>query len=455
MLSLPVRQDLRQLFMLTIPILITQICQSGLSLVDTLMAGQVSALDLSGVAIGAGLWMPAYLLAIGVLIATTPLLGEAIGQQRPQDIPFITQQSLWLALLTGIVGFLLINQLHYLFDYMGVPGNIQPIAKEFIFGISLGFPAVCIYTSLRCYTESLKQPVVVMVISIIGLLLNIPFNYAFIHGVPSIGLPALGGAGCGYASALTLWVDFLLLMGYLIGSKNPIFAKPRFFHQFSRPSLSQLSNQLRVGIPIGMAIFFEVSAFSLASLIISPFGEIAVASHQVTLTISSQMFMLPFSVSMALTIMVSNRFGAKDYQGLLRIKLLGVMVASGLALMTICLTVIFHQQIPRLFSDNAEVIAQASVLLWFATLYQLFDAWQVNFAGMLRGIQDTTLPMFITLFCYWCVAIPLGTYLVRFVGMGSKGVWIALVMALGLASVLLGARVLQQQKILKQNWNII
>ncbi len=456
--SSKVQQDTKQLFKLTLPILLTQICQSGLSLVDTIMAGQVSALDLSGVAIGAGLWMPTFLLLVGVLLATTPLIGEAIGQDRQDKVPFITQQSLWLALIIGLVGWGVVNQVHYLFTPLGVPMNIQPIAKAFIFGISLGLPAVCLYTTLRCYTESLGKPMVVTVISVLGLLLNIPFNYLFIHGsaaVPALAwlnIPAMGGAGCGYASAVTLWASLLMLVAFLSVSKQADFAATRFFRKFSSPKLSQFATQLAIGIPIGLSVFFEVSAFSLASLIVSPLGEIAVASHQVAITISSQLFMFPFSVAMALTIMVSNRFGAKDYPALKRIKIIGLVVATSIALISIVLMVIFNKQLPSLFSENPAVIEQAAMLLWFATVYQLFDAWQVNFAGMLRGIQDTTVPMFITLFCYWGVAIPLGSYLVRFAHLGVKGVWIALVTALGLASLLLGARVLQAQRRLKTHW---
>lgn len=455
MLSAIARQDLKQLFVLTLPILITQICQSGLALVDTLLAGQVSALDLSGVAIGAGIWMPTFLLAVGILLATTPLIGEAIGQQQLQKVPFITQQSLWLALIIGIIGFVLVNQLHYLFDWMKVPKDIQHIAQKFLFGISFGFPAVCLYTSLRCYTESLKHPTVVMVISLIGLILNVPLSYAFIHGV-TLGdtalIPAMGGAGCGFASGIALWINLLMLVSYLTLSPQLDFANQRFFANFAGMDFAQLRQQLSIGIPIGMSIFFEVSAFSLASIIISPLGEIAVASHQVALTISSQLFMFPFSVAMALTIMVSNRYGAKDYRALKRIKLIGIAVATSFAVISMLLTAIFRQTLPTFFSENPQVIQQAALLLWFATVYQLFDAWQVNFAGILRGMQDTTVPMFITLFCYWVVAIPLGTYLVRYTDMGAKGFWIALVAALGLASLLLGTRLLRQQKRLKMAW---
>lgn len=445
-------QDLRQLFFLTVPILITQLCQAGLGLIDTIMAGQVSALDLSGVAIGAGLWMPTFLFAVGVLIATTPLIGETIGKKQPEKIPFITQQSLWLAGGLGILGMLVVNLLHLLFPFMGVPSDIGMIAREYLFAISFGFPAVCFYTTLRCYTESLNYPTVVTIISIVGLLLNIPINYAFIYGVSWLGLPAFGGAGCGYASALCLWLNLFFLVGYLSFSNQKDFAKQRFFEKFALPDKKQLIQQLKIGMPIGFSIFFEVSAFSLASLIVSPLGEIAVASHQVTLSISSQIFTFPFSVAMALTIMVSSRYGEKNYTSLRQIWRLGLMVATLLALITMILTVIFRTTLPTLFSENVQVIIEASSLLWFALAYQLFDAWQVNFAGILRGLQDTTIPMFVTLFCYWGVAIPLGIYLVRYANLGTKGVWIGLISALALASVLLGLRLLYQQKTLKSQW---
>lgn len=207
-----------------------------------------------------------------------------------------------------------------------------------------------------------------------------------------------------------------------------------------------------IGVPIGFAVFFEVSAFSLASLIISPLGEIAVASHQVAITVSSQIFMFPFSIAMALTIMVSKRYGEKDKQALKRIKLLGLGLASTIAILGMILTGIFRNVIPSFFTDNAEVMAQASNLLWFAMLYQLVDAWQVNFAGILRGLQDTTIPMFITLLSYWGVAIPVGFYLTRYTQLGASGFWLALVIGLTIAGFLLGLRLWQQQKRLKQLW---
>lgn len=451
------RHDISQLFKLVLPILVTQVCQSGLALVDTIMAGKVSALDLAGVAVGAGLWLPLFLFATGILIATTPLLGEAIGEGKYEQIPHITQQSLWLAWAIGLIGMGAVNLMPFLFKPMGVPDTIMPIAREYLFGIAFGFPAVCTYGTLRGYAESLKQPIVVTAISIIGLILVVPINHAFIYGV-KIGdvavIPRFGGAGCGYAAAVVLWLNVAFLAGYLSLSKQKIFAENRFHRHFTKPDFTMIKKILKVGLPIGVAVFFEVSLFSLASLVISPLGEIAVASHQVAMMVTSQLFMIPLSVAMALTIMVSNTYGAKDWHSLRRMQGLGLGLTTLIALVCTGLMALFRDKLPSLFTDNPAVMAQALHLLFFAMIYQMFDAWQVTIAGILRGIQDTTAVMWITLVCYWLVALPLGTYLVRFTDMGNAGFWVALVTGLGLAALLLGMRLLQQQKVLRTIWGV-
>ena len=82
---------------------------------------------------------------------------------------------------------------------------------------------------------------------------------------------------------------------------------------------------------------------------------------------------------------------------------------------------LFRPQLAAAFSDDPEVIAQSMHLLIFALAYQLFDGWQVNVAGILRGMQDTTVPMWVTLFCYWVVALPMGIYLYASLMLVLKG----------------------------------
>lgn len=439
-----------RLGVLALPILVTQFCQAALGVVDAIMAGQVSALDLAAVAVGSGIWLPLFLLATGILIATTPLIGEAMGQNKQDQVPHITQQSLWTAGAVGIIGFVIVNLMPNLLNIMGVPDDIQPIAAQYLHGVSFGFPAMAVYAVLRSYCEALGRPEPVTVISIIGLLADIPLNYIFIHGL--FGMPEMGGAGCGVATAIVLWITVILLASYTALTKRQQIAETRFFRNFTAPNRLQIIKLLKLGIPIGISIFFEASLFSLGAIIISPLGEIATASHQVALSVTGQLFMIPISVAMALTIMVSNRYGEKNLMALRQVQVTGLIWTIIIAIFCMLGIWLFRPQVAAAFTDNLEVRVQAMHLLIFALAYQLFDGWQVNIAGILRGMQDTTVPMFVTLFCYWIVALPLGIYLVRYTDIGAQGFWMALITGLFLASILLTLRLRFQQRRLQNQW---
>lgn len=439
-----------RLGVLALPILVTQFCQAALGVVDAIMAGQVSALDLAAVAVGSGIWLPLFLLATGILIATTPLIGEAIGQNKHHQVPHITQQSLWTAGVIGIIGFIIVNLMPSVLGVMGVPVDIQPIAAQYLHGVSFGFPAMAVYAVLRSYCEVLGRPEPVTVISIIGLLADIPLNYIFIHGL--YGMPEMGGAGCGVATAIVLWITVILLATYTAFTKRQQFAKTRFYQSFAAPNRVQITKLLKLGIPIGISIFFEASLFSLGAIIISPLGEIATASHQVALSVTGQLFMIPISVAMALTIMVSNRYGEKNLLALRQVQATGLIWTILIAIICMLGIWLFRPLITAAFTDNLEVRSQAMYLLIFALAYQLFDGWQVNIAGILRGMQDTTVPMWVTLFCYWVVALPLGIYLVRYTDIGAQGFWMALITGLVLASILLSLRLRYQQRRLQLQW---
>jgi Na+-driven multidrug efflux pump len=81
------RYELKQLFHLMLPILVTQFSQAGLGLIDTIMAGRLSPTDLAAIAVGVGLWIPVMLLFSGIMIATTPLVAEAKAHVHLRKLP--------------------------------------------------------------------------------------------------------------------------------------------------------------------------------------------------------------------------------------------------------------------------------------------------------------------------------------------------------------------------------
>ncbi|KAA8733763.1 MATE family efflux transporter [Acinetobacter qingfengensis] len=428
--------ELKQLLRLMLPILATQVAQAGFGLIDTIMAGQLSAADLAAIAIAVGIWLPVMLLCSGILMATSPLIAEAIGAKRQQNIPVITHQALWIAIFLGLIGMLILQLMPQFFHLLKVPENLHAKAGLFLHSIAFGIPAVALYSVLRCYCEALGHPHVVTIISLLALPVLIPLNLIFMHGFAFI--PAMGSAGAGVANAILQWVMLFILIAYLRYAKA--FTQVKLFQQFDSLDPVWAKRILKLGVPIGMAIFFEVSIFSTAALVISPLGDTVIAAHQIAISITSQLFMIPLSLAMALTIRVGQYYGAKNWQVMRQVQHIGFVVATVFASFTMLLLWLFRGWLIHLYNKDTAVFDVAYGLVIFAIAYQLIDAWQVTAAGCLRGMQDTKGPMWITLFAYWIIAFPLGIYLTRYALFSAAGVWIGLITGLFIACILLFIR---------------
>ncbi|WP_180011173.1 MATE family efflux transporter [Acinetobacter sp. YH12235] len=440
------RYELKQLFHLMLPILVTQFSQAGLGLIDTIMAGRLSPTDLAAIAVGVGLWIPVMLLFSGIMIATTPLVAEAKGARTPEKIATIARQSLWVAFILGVIAGLVLQVLPLSLPLLGVPESLQPKAGLFLHAIGFGMPAVTMYAALRGYSEAIGYPRPVTAISLMALLLLVPLNFIFMYGVGPI--PALGSAGCGFATAILQWLMVFSLALYIF--KNRVYQSSQPFSHWEKLNGYWLKRILKLGFPIGLAIFFEVSIFSTAAIVLSPLGETIVAAHQIAISVTSQLFMIPMSLAIALTIRVGTYYGEQNWDAMRRVQSLGLMTATILALLIMLLLWVFRSEIVALYTSDPMVTQIALYLVLFAVAYQLMDAWQISAAGCLRGMQDTKGPMWITMIAYWVIAFPVGVYLSRFGDMGAAGVWVGLIVGLSVACVLLLARLYGNNKRLSQ-----
>jgi MATE family multidrug resistance protein len=434
--------ELKKLFHLMLPILMTQFSQAGLGLIDTIMAGHLSATDLAAIAVGVGLWIPVMLLFSGIMIATTPLVAEANGARTPEKIATIARQSLWVALILGVIAGLILQVLPALLPLLGVPESLQPKAGLFLHAIGFGMPAVTMYAALRGYSEAIGNPRPVTVISLLALVLLIPLNYIFMYGIGPV--PALGSAGCGFATAILQWLMVITLALYIF--KNKAYQRTQPFTHWEKINPEWVKRILQLGFPIGLAIFFEVSIFSTAAIVLSPLGETIVAAHQIAISVTSQLFMIPMSLAIALTIRVGTYYGEQNWQAMRKVQYLGLITATILAILTMILLWVFRNEIVALYTSDLIVTQIAVYLILFAIAYQLMDAWQISAAGCLRGMQDTKGPMWITMLAYWVIAFPVGVYLSRFTEMGAAGVWVGLIVGLSVACVLLLARLYGNNK---------
>jgi MATE family multidrug resistance protein len=387
------------------------------------------------------------LLFSGIMIATTPLVAEANGARTPEKIATIARQSLWVAFILGWIACLILQLAPLLLPLLGVPESLQPKAGLFLHAIGFGMPAVTMYAALRGYSEALGYPRPVTVISLLALVVLVPLNLIFMYGLGP--LPELGSAGCGFATAILQWLMFITLALYI--SKSSAYQSTQIFTRWEPIDRYWMKRILMLGLPIGLAIFFEVSIFSTAAIVISPLGETLVAAHQIAMSVTSQLFMIPMSLAIALTIRIGTYYGEKNWAAMRRVQYLGLITATLLAFMTMSFMWLFRPEIISIYTSDVDVAQVAMYLLLFAIAYQLMDAWQISAAGCLRGMQDTKGPMWITMLAYWVIAFPVGVYFSRFGSMGAAGVWVGLIVGLSVACVLLLIRLYMNNQRLSQS----
>ncbi|MES2820087.1 MAG: MATE family efflux transporter [Pseudomonadota bacterium] len=435
-----VRREVRTLLFLATPIIIAQLAHTAMGFVDTVMAGRVSPHDLAAVALGNSIWVPVFLLLTGILLATTPKVAQRFGAGQIEAIGPLVRQALWLALVVGCAAATLLWSADRVLRTMQVdPGLIDP-TMGYLRGVACGFPAVALYHVLRCYSDGLGHTRPSMVLGIAGLLINIPANYIFIYG--KFGLPAMGGVGCGWATALVMWC---MLLGMLIWvSVAAHYRHCRVFSRFDLPQWAVIKRLLAIGMPIGVAVFAESSIFAVIALLIGGLGATVVAGHQIALNFSSMVFMIPYSLGMAVTVRVGQNLGRGDPRGARFAAGVGMAAALAYACISASAILLSREAIARLYTPDPEVIVVATALLVYAALFQFSDAIQVTAAGALRGYQDTRVTMLLTLFAYWGIGLPVGygLGLTDWFGepSGPRGLWQGLVVGLTCAGAMLAVR---------------
>lgn len=433
-------KEAKSLVQLAFPVFIAQLSITSMSFVDSAMAGHFSRIDLAAIAIGGSFWLPAFLFTQAILFSVTPIVAQACGRQDEKSASNALRQGLWLGVLAGICVAIILYHLLLVLGSMGVDADIQAISRQYLLWLCVALPVVGIYQAMRSFIEGNGRTRPVMAINFIGFLVHIPLNYICIYG--KLGLPAMGGAGCGLAMLLALLIMAAGLAAYILASDLKRIAMmtstglPMWFYQ---------RDLLRLGLPIGCSMLAEVSVFAIIALLVAPLGADVVAGHQVALNLSAQTFMLPFSLSMALTIRVGYFLGKGDSVAAKHSAQAGLCLALFSASCTAAFMVFGSGFITGIYTADKDVQIMAASLLFFSAVFQFPDALQVASIGILRGFKITRLPMLYTIVAYWMIALPIGYALglsdMMGKALGARGLWMGLVLGLSIAALLLVATV--------------
>ena len=430
-------RELRQTLHLAVPLVFGQLSAVGMNVIDALLAGHLDAHTLGAVAIGTSVWMLAIVVAIGVMMALPPSIAQLNGAGRRDAVGPLFRQALWLALFLGItLGLAVRFGGGMLVSAIGIDPALVADAILFLHAIAFGAPALTLFFGLRGLSEGLGITRPTMYFSVLGLLLLAPVGYVLMYG--ALGAPRLGAQGSGIATALVLWVQAIAFSVYIATRRH--YRELHLLAHFEKPNAAALADLLHIGVPMGVTLLMEAGLFVAVALALGTLGTDVVAGHQVAINVASVAFMVPLGLAMATTVRVGHAVGRGDAQNVRDAGLVGIALTMLAQSVSAGLMLLLPRQIASLYTSDPTVVALAAQLLVLAGLFQFSDGIQVAANGALRGLKDTRMPMFITLFAYWGVGMPIGWWLAFAHGLGARGMWMGLIAGLSVAAVLLSRR---------------
>ena len=428
--------EVRATVRLALPLICAQLAAIGSNVIDTVLAGHVSAHVLGAVAVGANIWSLAIVSGIGMMMALPPSVAQLDGAGRRHEVGAVFHQALWLALGMGVLLWFAVRHAAPLIELIGVAPGLRDGVQSFLLAISWGAPALTCYFALRGLSEGLSLTRPSMYFSLGGLVLLVPLGYVLMFG--KLGIPPQGAHGCGIATATVLWLELLAFGIYVLCRSN--YRGLGLFDRFEWPDLRRIGELVHIGLPMAVTLLAEAGLFVATALIIATLGEDVIASHQVAINIASLFFMIPLGLAMAITVRVGNAVGRGDERGVRYAGFCGIGLTLVTQLFSAGLMLGLPHFIATLYTQDPKVIALAAQLIMLAGLFQFSDGIQVAANGALRGLKDTRVPMAITLFAYWIIGMPVGWWLAFHHGMGARGMWMGLIAGLTVAAVMLFTR---------------
>lgn len=429
------RGHYRATLRLGVPVVISQLGQITVGLADSIMIGRLGATELATAAFANTLFSLPLIFGMGFAMSLTPFTGRAWARKDYASIQTLWKNGLLANLLMAFALLLVAAGLYLAMPLMQQPVHLVAPAQSYFLILSASLLPLMVFFSGKQLLEGLSNTRIAMIITLLGNLLNILGNYLLIYG--KAGFPELGLNGAGISTLLAR-LAMATVMLLLVVRHRALRQGIRARLYFSRKEVQRL---YRLGLPMGLHLFSESSAFIVSGIMMGWLGETALAAHQIVMSLSTLGFMLYQGIGVSSTIRISQLSAHQQPLLLQAAARASVHIVLLMVLIISLFFLIFRVQLPFLFTPEAEVARLATELILILVVYQLFDALQIIFSGILRGLADARIPGLLTIFSYFGVAIPL-SYLSAFhLDLGPAGIWLGFPVGLGVCALLFYFRI--------------
>lgn len=430
------KKELKITFKLALPVSIGMLGQIMFGVVDSIMVGRLGADPLAASSLVNGLFFIIAVVGIGLASSITPLVAIAKGRGNDEECGVILREGFIINFLFSILLLVIIYLGAKTIPYMDQTLEVTVLSETYMEILAFSIIPMMVFQNHRMYLEGLSNVNPPMVIAVLANIANAFFNWVFIYG--NLGAPEMGLDGAGWSTFFTRFLMAAAIILYVHYSKSSI----SYLGSLGRHKINYNVGKkiIAIGLPSGFQYFFEVAAFAFAAVLIGWLGAEELAAHQIGLNLASVTYMFILGISAAGTIRVADAVGKKDVKSTRLFGFSAIALSGGFMSISAIIFIVFRNLLPYIYIEDVKVVSIASSLLIIAGLFQIFDGIQATALGVLRGLKDVTIPMWITIFSYWVVGIPIGYYLGFNMELGAFGVWIGLLIGLMLVAVMLTIR---------------
>jgi multidrug resistance protein, MATE family len=431
----------KSILSLALPIFIGQIALMTNGVVDTVMAGRISAIDQAAVGIGMSVFFSVFVPLMGVLLAMSPIIAQHFGAGDDAAVGEDMRQGFWLTLVVATLVFLLIYFPDPFLRISQLSAEVETKTRAYLRWAAFGAIAQMFFRFFYSFTTAISQPRIVMALSVFALALKIPLNFVFMHGY--LGFPAMGGVGCAVATTVAVWIT--IAIAAIILWRNPSYQRFGIFARGSWPARQAQWQLWKLGLPMGLTFLIDVTSFTFMALFVARLGATTAAAHGIATNLAAAAYMLPMSISVAVSVLIGQAIGAGDGRGARRVGIAGYGIAIVFALCVAALIMIFSVGISRFYTNDINVQNLAAQLLMLVAVYHVFDAVLAIGINGLRGYKNAVVPMIVCGVCLWGIGLG-GGYVLGLQGgfgsaqpLGATGFWYAAIISFALASLIIAA----------------
>lgn len=442
------RTHLRETIYLSLPLVGIQLSQAIIGITDTIMVGWLGAPELAALVLATSFYFVLLIVGIGFSAAVLPLAATARGADDDVMLRRAIRMGFWACTGYSVLALAILFNTEKILLFAGQKPQTAADAALYMDIAKWAFWPALMSMNLRAFYTVLDRANTMLLIIVFGVILNALFNYVFIFG--KLGFPALGIEGAAVATFAANTLAFIaMILVSLYDEKLKVFD---IYRRFWRADWEILKRVVSLGVPISMTLLAEVGLFTAASVMFGWIGTLELAAHGIVLQLATITFMIPLGLSNVATTRVGLAYGRKSSDNLKRAAYTTLVLAMSFMVVAAFVFWIMPETLVSLFLDDAgkdtvAVVALAVPYLLLAALFQLFDGAQAVAAGILRGLQDTRIPMVMAIFSYWVLGLG-ASYLLAFeFGLGGVGIWAGLALGLAAASVLLLTRFLLRDRL--------